>query len=214
MEKEEKNDKKICDRIIMAINSVRPLSGREKKRDLALAVFLVVLLIFVPLVSIPWLMALKKPVAALLINTVSIGTALFVGIGNRRRIIRSFYLARDAHRFVSVENGNDRVEDFLKTDEVLVSAIPQKDPYIDVLYNWLCRRNLIALNEPVTWYSVDAGRLQPFLNGETDLSAQEKVLLMVFKGRLPDDAGRFYAEAKYLGVYLLNDIKARPDAGE
>ena len=214
MDKEEKNDKKICNRIIMAINSVRPLSAKERRRDYAYGIFLMVLMIFVPLLSIPWLMAVKKPVLALLVNTVSIGTALFIGLGNRRRIIRSFYLTRDAHRFVSIENGNETLEDFLKTDEVLISTIPQRDPYIDVLYNWLCRRNLIDPNEQVHWYAIDSDKLMPFLNEESDLSMQEKVLLMTFKGRLPDDIRRFYAEAKYLGVYLLNNIKVKTAADD
>ena len=209
MAKEAKTDKKICNRIIMAINSARPLSASEKKRDYAYGIFLIVLMIFVPLFSIPWLMAVKKPVLALLVNIVSIGTALFVGLGNRRRIIRSFYLTHDAQRFISIENGDDRLEDCLKTDEVLVSTIPQKEQYIDVLYNWLCWRKLIDPNEQVLWYAIDSDMLKPFLNEESDLSAQEKVLVMTFKGRLPDDIHRFYAEAEYLGVYLMNNIKAQ-----
>ncbi len=208
MEKTAKSDRKICNKIIMAINSVRPLSAREKRCDYAFAIFFVSLMILVPLISIPWLMTVGKPILALLINTVSIGTALFVGIGNRQRILRSFYLTQDAHRLVTIESGDEQLEDFLKTDEVLISTLPQKDLYIDVLYNWLCRRNLIRVKEEVTWYAIDAGKLQPYLNQESDLSGQEKILLMVMKGRLPDDPDRFYAEAKYLGVYLLNNIKA------
>lgn len=208
MEKTAKSDRKICNKIIMAINSVRPLSAREKRCDYAFAIFFVSLMILVPLISIPWLMAVGKPILALFINIISVGTALLVGISNRRRILRSFYLTPDAHRFVSIENGNEQLEDFLKTDEVLISTIPQKDPYIDVLYNWLCRRDLLRVKEQVTWYAIDTGRLQPYLNQESDLSGQGKILLMVMKGRLPDDPDRFYIEAKYLGVYLLNNIKA------
>lgn len=190
----------------MAINSAGPLSESERRRDYAYGIFLVVLMIFVPLFSIPWLMAAGKPALALVVNTVSIGTALLVGIGNRRKIIRSFYLIRDAHRLVSIENGNDQLEDFLKTDEVLLSTIPQREPYINVLYNWLCRRKLIAPGERVIWYTVCTDRLKPYLNEESDLPGQEKMLLMAFKGRLPDDVYRFHVEAKYLGVYLKNSV--------
>ncbi|MBQ5521758.1 MAG: hypothetical protein IIT86_02940 [Oscillospiraceae bacterium] len=204
---EMKSDKKICNRLIMAINSSRPLSKQDKRRDYAFAIFFVALTVCVPLISIPWLMTIHKPASALAVSAVSIGTAMIVGISRRRKIIRAFYRTEDAHKSVSVEDGNDKLEDLLKTDEVLVSTIPQKDCYIDVLYNWLCWRKLIVPGEQVIWYTVDADKLQPFLNIESDLSGQEKVLAMMFKDRLPDDVNRFYIEAEYLGVYLMNNIK-------
>ena len=202
-----KEDRKICDRIVMAINSVRPLNVKEKRLDYLYAIFLVVLGIFVPLFSIPWLMTIGKPLIALIVNVFSIGLAAIVGLSRRRKILKSFYQVKDSHNFVTIENGNDRLEDLLGINEVLLCVLPQKDCYIDILYNWLCRRGLIDPGKTETWYRIDTELLEPYLNEESDLSGQKSVLLMTFENRLPDDVARFYAEEGILGVRLLNNIR-------
>lgn len=198
-----KASRKACNRIIMAINSVRPMTRKDQRFDYAYAIFLTVLGIFVPMFCIPWLMTINKPLTALIVSAISIGIAATIGLSIRGKILKSFYIINDAHNYVTIKDGNEKLEDFFKIDEVLLSTIPQNDCYMDVLYNWLCWRKLVNPNEEVTWYRVDCKILEPYLNEDSDLSDQDSVLFMTFKKRLPNDATRFFVEAAILGVCLL-----------
>ena len=205
--REIRRDKRACKRIIMAVNSERPMSHRERKLDYAYAITLVALGIFVPLISIPWLMAVDKPLAALAVTAVSIAAALMIVLSSRRSIIKAFHLTENGHELMTILNGGDRVEDLLKVDEVLLCVLPQRACYLDLVYDWLCRQGLVVPGEELTCWIVDGEKLMPYLNEGSDLTAP--VFLMRFEGRLPDDPVRFYREKQHLGIYLINDVRRK-----
>ena len=202
--REIRRDKRACKRIIMAVNSERPMSHRERKLDYAYAITLVALGIFVPLISIPWLMAVDKPLAALAVTAVSIAAALMIGLSRRRSIIKAFHLTENGHELMTILNGDDRIADLMKVDEVLLCVLPLRVCYLDLVYAWLCRQGLISPRETLPCWRVDGEKLMPYLRADNDLSGP--VFLMRFDGRLPDDPVRFYREKQCVGIFLINDF--------
>jgi len=207
MEKGNSQDRKTCKRIIIAMNAGRPMNDQDRRIDSIYGIALCILWIFVPLISIPWLMTLNKPLTALIVNVSSFAISLLIGLSRRKWILNSFYLVKDAYQLFDMRNGNEKIDELCTTNETLLCLMPLKDVYLDLLYNWFCWRKLLETGEKLPCYEVDGRKLSPYLNDENKLDQQ--VLLMTFKGRLPDSASRFYNEKDLLGVYLLNDVKKK-----
>lgn len=203
--REIRRDKRACKRIVMAVNSERPMSKRERKADYAYAITLVTLGIFVPLVSIPWLMAVNRPLAALSVTAVSVAAALIVGLSRRRSILKQFFPIGNGHELMTILNGDDRIADLMKVDEVLLCVLPLRVCFFDLVYAWLCRQGLVSPGETLPCWRVDGEKLMPYLRADNDLSGP--VFLMRFDGRLPDDPVRFYREKQCVGIFLINDLR-------
>ncbi|MBQ9268725.1 MAG: hypothetical protein IJ206_04305 [Oscillospiraceae bacterium] len=192
--REIRRDKRACNRIVMAVNSERPMSKRERKADYAYAITLVSLGIFVPLISIPWLMTVKRPLAALSVTAVSVAAALIIGLSRRRSILKQFFQIGNGQELMTILKGDDRIADLMKVDEVLLCVLPQRACYLDLVYAWLCRQGLVIPGETLPCWRVDGEELMPYLRVGSELSGP--VFLMRFDGRLPDDPVRFYREKK------------------
>ena len=199
------SDAKICNRIIMGINSVRPMGEKEKKFDYAYGIVLVSLWILVPLVSLPWLLTIGKPVTAFVITAVSYALSLVIGLSRRRSILRSFYQVENGHTYMSFADAGYDTEQLCRSEGMMVCVMPERDCYMDILYNWLCWRRIIEPKEKLQCFRCTIEEMRPFLKEDCELSGP--AVLVKTDGRMPDDIMRFYNEKGFAGVYRMEEIR-------
>ena len=82
------------------MNAWRPMDAEEKRRDLALAIALCTLALLVPIFAGAALVAKNKILAAVIVSDCAIVLALIIGLANRCRVLRRFYVVPDAHLLV------------------------------------------------------------------------------------------------------------------
>ncbi len=194
---------RICNKAIMKMNAERPMTDRERKFDLIYGIVLAILLVGVPLVTLPWLLTVNRPWTALIVNVISIGLFLIIGISRRRLILRKFHMVENADSYVEVREDPDMAA-MKKIIPVLVFPIPNDPVYLDLLYNWLCWRQLIQPREKLTVWHIMGAQLAPYLKVKAD--ADIDVMLVPLEGRMPDDWRRLKMEMSIMGMQQLYDI--------
>ena len=196
----------------MAMNAERPMDAAEKRRDYAFAIMLCVLALLVPLAAGAVLAALGKMRAAVIVSVYSVALALTIGLANRLRVLRRFYIMPDAHTFVDVRDGSGELDRLAKISPTLLFPAPPLPELLDLFYNWLCNRKIIEPGERVEAWRVTAAELNGLLNVSVDPGFEG--LLFPLEGRVPDDWRRVGIEGKILHLRLLGDLMKKEDGGE
>ena len=127
----------------MAMNARRPMNAGERRRDYALAIGLCALALLVPIFAGAALAAKNKTLAAVIVGDCAIVLALAIGLLNRRRVLRRFYIVPDAHKLVDVRDGSGELDRLAKISPTLLYPAPPVPELLDLFYNWLCSRKII-----------------------------------------------------------------------
>ena len=155
---DEREVRRIIKRLIMSLNATRSMDRRERRQDIAFAVFFCAMALVVPMVLCPVLDAFVGLPVALAVLALCWALAFGMGLWNRWRVLRGFYLVHDvaAHtQLVRVERPPlpAPLDDF-------VLALPARSPEIlSFEYNWLLRCGAVHKETPLTVYLVRAAAL-------------------------------------------------------
>lgn len=193
----------------MAMNARRPMNAEERRRDYALAIGLCALALLVPIFAGAALAAKNKTLAAVLVSDCAIVLALAIGLLNRRRVLRRFYIVPDAHKLVDVRDGSGELDRLAGISPTLLYPAPPVPELLDLFYNWLCSRKIIEPGVRVEAYSVTTAELEGRLNVSAPPGFEG--LLFPLEGRVPDDWRRFGLEGQVLNLRLLGDLIRKED---
>lgn len=205
---DEKQRKRFCKKLVMQLNSIRRMTKQEQKRDLLFGLLIGVLLVLVPILAVPILLAFHHTVAGVIVLLVSVGLGLGIGLARRGRALRSFYQVPGAHSLVEVRDGAQEIGRLCTVAPTLVFGSVPAPEMLDLFYNWLCRRGMIRAGERLTAWQVTGAQLAPYVTIPADPNAE--VLLFPLEGRMPDDLNQFTREAVVLKLHILSEIARRP----
>ena len=193
----------------MAMNARRPMNAGERRRDYSLAIGLCALALLVPIFAGAALAAKNKTLAAVIVSDCAIVLALSIGLLNRRRVLRRFYIVPDAHKLVDVRDGSGELDRLAGISPTLLYPAPPVPELLDLFYNWLCSRKIIEPGVRLEAYSVTAAELERRLNVSAPPGFEG--LLFPLEGRVPDDWRRFGLEGQVLNLRLLGDLIRKED---
>lgn len=191
------------------MNAWRPMDAAEKRRDYAFAIMLCTLALLVPIFAGAALVAKNKILAAVIVSDCAIVLALIIGLANRRRVLRRFYVVPDAHLLVDVKEAGDELDRLAQISPTLLYPVPPVPELLDLFYNWLCNRRIIEPGERLEACRVTAAELEGRLNAP--VAPGFEGLLFPLEGRVPDDWQRFGLEGKILQLRLLGDLIKKED---
>ena len=191
------------------MNAWRPMDAAEKRRDLALAIALCTLALLVPIFAGAALVAKNRILAAVIVSDCAIVLALIIGLANRRRVLRRFYVVPDAHLLVDVKEAGGELDRLAQISPTLLYPVPPVPELLDLFYNWLCNRRIIEPGERLEACRVTAADLEGKLNDSVDPGFEG--LLFPLEGRVPDDWQRVGLEGRILNLRLLGDLIKKED---
>ena len=194
------------------MNAWRPMDAAEKRRDYAFAIMLCTLALLVPIFAGAALVAKNKILAAVIVSDCAIVLALIIGLANRRRVLRRFYVVPDAHLLVDVKEAGGELDRLAQISPTLLYPVPPVPELLDLFYNWLCNRRIIEPGERLEACRVTAAELEGWLNDP--VAPGFEGLLFPLEGRVPDDWQRVGLEGRILNLRLLGDLIKKEDEDE
>ena len=194
------------------MNAWRPMDAAEKRRDYAFAIMLCTLALLVPIFAGAALVAKNKILAAVIVSDCAIVLALIIGLANRRRVLRRFYVVPDAHLLVDVKEADGELDRLAQISPTLLYPAPPVPELLDLFYNWLCNRRIIEPGERLEACRVTAADLEGRLNAP--VAPGFEGLLFPLEGRVPDDWQRVGLEGRILNLRLLGDLIKKEDEDE
>ena len=206
-----KTPKQQCNDLIMAMNATRPMNGEERKRDVMYGMVLTFLFMLIPLVSLVFLCSVNQPLWGFLAAAVSAGIGLAIGLHRRAQIIKDFYRYENGSELTEIRDAKPVLPEIMNSRLCLISLLPQNDEMINLLYNWLCARNLLDGGEKLSVYTVRGSDLQEYVS----VSLPQKPLLLIPLGdREPDSVQRLYTEMGILRTDFLPKILKKEENKE
>ena len=191
------------------MNAWRPMDAAQKRRDYAFAIGLCTLALLVPIFAGAVFAGMGKTRTAVLISLCSFALALSVGLANRFRVLRRFYVVPDAHLLVDVKEAGGELDRLAQITPTLLFPAPPLPELLDLFYNWLCNRKIIEPGERVEACRVTAADLEGKLNDSVNPGFEG--LLFPLEGRVPDDWQRVGLEGRILNLRLLGDLIKKED---
>lgn len=213
MEKKRgKSIKKACDAIVLDMDAASRASGEKGRGEYADALLTVSPSVVLPLVACAVFAALGKPPAALAAGLSALILLPLTLILRRRGRLRRFYSVPEAHTLVDLKEGGAELDRLCAISPTLLFPARPEPEVLDLFYNWLCRRALVAPGERVEAFHVTGVELEGRLDAQ--LTPGFECLLFPLEGREPDDRLKYAAEARVLRLSLLEDVLKKDEAAK
>lgn len=208
----ERQYQRICNDLIMTMNSIRPMSEKERKEDRNWGIMMMVLLIFAPLIAGVVLSVNGRTWVGLIIMAVCWLLFLVLGLGRRKKFIRAFYQDEDGVLYIDLHEEKELPEELRHVEPVLLFAMPPEKPFLNLIYNWLLNRCLIRDRETLQVHHMHGRDIAGHISIPAD--ADTDVLLVPLAGSEPDDWQRMLNEAAILKVHVFSSILKKENGEE